>query len=130
LKKMPFAVIAEVAKGILIKTDLARCVPELSAAASASHQPIDRVHARRPPRGILLDMDSSVSPTHGEQENSSGMAITIAHATIPVRLQLVRRSGTLFAAPRQRPQRRWLGRRSEAGRDALQGQGVAHLFPR
>jgi hypothetical protein len=25
---------------------------------------------RRPPRGILLDMDSSVSPTHGEQENS------------------------------------------------------------
>jgi hypothetical protein len=24
----------------------------------------------RPPRGIVLDMDSSVSPTHGEQENS------------------------------------------------------------
>ena len=31
---------------------------------------VDRVHARRPPRGIVLDMDSSVSPTHGEQENS------------------------------------------------------------
>jgi Transposase DDE domain group 1 len=29
---------------------------------------IDRVHDRRPPRGIVLDMDSSVSPTHGEQE--------------------------------------------------------------
>jgi integrase len=28
------------------------------------------VHGRRPPRGIVLDMDSSVSPTHGEQENS------------------------------------------------------------
>jgi hypothetical protein len=35
-----------------------------------SGQWIDRVHARRPPRGIVLDMDSSVSPTHGEQENS------------------------------------------------------------
>ena len=28
------------------------------------------VHARRPPRGVVLDMDSSVSPTHGEQEMS------------------------------------------------------------
>src|SRR5262249_27579431 len=27
-------------------------------------------HGRRPPRGIVLDMDSSVSPTHGEQEMS------------------------------------------------------------
>src|SRR5262249_56113224 len=26
--------------------------------------------SRRPPRGIVLDMDSSVSPTHGEQEMS------------------------------------------------------------
>jgi hypothetical protein len=31
---------------------------------------IDLVHGRRPPRGIVLDMDSSVSPTHGEQEMS------------------------------------------------------------
>ena len=31
---------------------------------------IDIVHGRRPPKGIVLDMDSSVSPTHGEQENS------------------------------------------------------------
>jgi hypothetical protein len=31
---------------------------------------IDRVRGRRPPRGIVLDMDSSVSPTHGEQEMS------------------------------------------------------------
>jgi len=28
------------------------------------------VHGRRPPRGLVLDMDSSVSPTHGEQEMS------------------------------------------------------------
>ena len=41
----------------------------LSALSDLSGQWIDRVHARRPPRGILLDMDPSVSPTHGEQEN-------------------------------------------------------------
>ena len=40
----------------------------LSALADLSGQWIDRVHARRPPRGVVLDMDSSVSPTHGEQE--------------------------------------------------------------
>jgi hypothetical protein len=43
----------------------------LSALADLSGQWIDRVHARRPPRGIVLDMDSSVSPTHGEQEMSA-----------------------------------------------------------
>src|SRR6202521_3095694 len=42
----------------------------LSALNGLSGQWIDRVDARRPPRGILLDMDSSVSPTHGEQESS------------------------------------------------------------
>jgi hypothetical protein len=42
----------------------------LSALADLSGQWIDGVHARRPPRGIVLDLDSSVSPTHGEQEMS------------------------------------------------------------
>jgi hypothetical protein len=42
----------------------------LSALSDLSGQWIDLVHGRRPPRGIVLDMDSSVSPTHGEQENS------------------------------------------------------------
>jgi hypothetical protein len=42
----------------------------LSALADLSGQWIDKVHARRPPRGVVLDMDSSVSPTHGEQELS------------------------------------------------------------
>ena len=46
------------------------CSQNLSALADLSGRWIERVHARRPPRGILLDMDSSVSPTHGEQENS------------------------------------------------------------
>jgi Transposase DDE domain group 1 len=42
----------------------------LSALADLSAQWIELVHSRRPPRGIVLDMDSSVSPTHGEQEMS------------------------------------------------------------
>ena len=32
---------------------------------------IDRVHARRPPKLIILDMDSSESPTYGNQEGSA-----------------------------------------------------------
>ena len=32
---------------------------------------IDRVHARKPPKMIILDLDSSESPTHGRQEGSA-----------------------------------------------------------
>ena len=32
---------------------------------------IDKVHDRHPPKIIILDMDSSVSPTHGEQEGTA-----------------------------------------------------------
>ena len=32
---------------------------------------IDRVHRRRPPDGLILDMDSSESPTFGQQEGSA-----------------------------------------------------------
>jgi hypothetical protein len=42
----------------------------LAALAGLSGKWIDRAHGRRPPRGVVLDMDSSVSPTHGEQEMS------------------------------------------------------------
>jgi hypothetical protein len=42
----------------------------LSALTDLCGQWIEVVHSRRPPRGIVLDMDSSVSPTHGEQEMS------------------------------------------------------------
>src|SRR5271163_1765229 len=49
----------------------------LSALSDLSGQWIDRVHARRPPRGILLDMDSSVSPTHGDRKTASGTVVTM-----------------------------------------------------
>jgi hypothetical protein len=43
----------------------------LAALTDLSGAWIDRVHARRPPDGIILDMDSSESPTYGEQEGSA-----------------------------------------------------------
>src|SRR5215218_8802348 len=43
----------------------------LSALTDLSGCWIDRVHARRPVKGIVLDMDSSVSPTFGEQDGTA-----------------------------------------------------------
>ena len=43
----------------------------LAALGDLSGQWIDRVHTQRPPKGIVLDMDSSVSPTFGEQEGTA-----------------------------------------------------------
>jgi hypothetical protein len=43
----------------------------LAALADLPGQWIDKVHQRRPPRTIVLDMDSSESPTYGEQEGSA-----------------------------------------------------------
>jgi Transposase DDE domain group 1 len=48
------------------------CRPEnLAALADLSGQWIDKVHERRPPRVLVLDMASSESPTYGEQEGSA-----------------------------------------------------------
>src|ERR687883_359411 len=43
----------------------------LAALADLPGQWIDQVHQRRPPKMIVLDMDSSESPTYGEQEGSA-----------------------------------------------------------
>jgi hypothetical protein len=43
----------------------------LAALADLPGQWIDKVHQRRPPKAIVLDMDSSESPTYGEQEGSA-----------------------------------------------------------
>jgi Transposase DDE domain group 1 len=42
-----------------------------AALADLPGQWIDKVHQRRPPKTIVLDMDSSESPTYGEQEGSA-----------------------------------------------------------
>jgi len=47
----------------------------LEALTDRSGTWVDRVHHRRPPKQIILDMDSSESPTHGEQEG----AVWIGH---------------------------------------------------
>ena len=54
----------------------------LAALTDLSGAWIDRVHRRRPPDGIILDMDSSESPTHGQQEGRSGTATSAPRATI------------------------------------------------
>src|ERR1700719_3685872 len=43
----------------------------LAALTDLPGQWIDKVQQRRPPRIIVLDMDSSESPTYGEQEGSA-----------------------------------------------------------
>ena len=43
----------------------------LAALADLSGMWIDRVHDHDPPRRVVLDMDSSVSPTFGEQEGTA-----------------------------------------------------------
>src|ERR1035437_3345410 len=43
----------------------------LVALADLDGRWIDRVHSRRPPNGIVLDMDSSVSEPYGDQEGTA-----------------------------------------------------------
>ena len=43
----------------------------IAALADLSGDWIDRVHDRRPPKKVMLDLDSSVSPTHGDQEGTA-----------------------------------------------------------
>jgi hypothetical protein len=53
------------------ETEVLAQAVNVSALTDLSGRWIDRVHARRPVKGIVLDMDSSVSPTFGEQEGSA-----------------------------------------------------------
>src|SRR3982750_3701 len=53
------------------ETEVLTGAKNLAALTDLSGQWIDRVHARRPVKGIVLDMDSSVSPPFGEQEGTA-----------------------------------------------------------
>ena len=48
----------------------------LAALTELSGVWIDRVHGRKPPKTIVLDMDSSESPTYGEQEGRAAPRAT------------------------------------------------------
>jgi Transposase DDE domain group 1 len=69
----------------------------LAALAGLSGAWIDQVHPRRPQTTIVLDMDSSVSETHGAQE---GVVYNGHFHLLPsaVRVQPVRRPGVVCAA--------------------------------
>ena len=53
------------------ETELLANNENLAALADLSGMWIDRVHDHDPPRRVVLDMDSSVSPTFGEQESTA-----------------------------------------------------------
>ena len=54
-----------------LETEVLVTEKNLTALADLSGAWIDKVHDRHPPTKIILDMDGSVSPTHGEQEGSA-----------------------------------------------------------
>jgi hypothetical protein len=53
------------------ETELLASDENFAALTELSGAWVDKVHDRRPPKMIILDMDSSVSPTHGDQEGST-----------------------------------------------------------
>ena len=53
------------------ETELLATDGNVEALADMNGVWIDKIHDRHPPTKIILDMDSSVSPTHGEQEGSA-----------------------------------------------------------
>ena len=53
------------------ETEVLTQAANLAALTDLSGRWIDLVHARRPVKGIVLDMDSSVSPTFGEQDGTA-----------------------------------------------------------
>ena len=53
------------------ETEVLTAAGNRTALTDLPGQWIDRVHERKPPKWITLDMDSSVSPTHGAQEGTA-----------------------------------------------------------
>jgi hypothetical protein len=53
------------------ETELLASDENLAALTEISGAWVDKVHDRRPPKMIILDMDSSVSPAHGDQDGSA-----------------------------------------------------------
>jgi hypothetical protein len=114
-----------------------------TALADLSGQWIDRVHGRKPPKWITLDMDSSVSPTHGAQEGTAwnGHFGCLCYHPLFVFNQFghplpdsaclhARKGGTLRFASWQCAQRGWMGRGSEAGHGAICRPSPDAVLPR
>ena len=73
----------------------------LAALAELPGKWIDKVHQRRPPRIVVLDIDSSESPTYGEREGSAYNEALRLHLLSPtVRVQSARRCRAVRFATR------------------------------
>jgi hypothetical protein len=55
----------------LFETEFLATDDNIAALADLSGLWIDRVHDRRPPKEVVLYLDSSVSPTYGDQEGTA-----------------------------------------------------------
>ena len=64
-----------------LETEWLATETNLAALAELSGVWIDRVHRRRPPDGIILDMDSSESPTHGHRKARPGTGTSAVPVT-------------------------------------------------
>jgi Transposase DDE domain group 1 len=53
------------------ETEVLTGIQNLRVLMDLSGMWIDRVHQRKPPKKLILDLDSSVSPTHGHQEGTA-----------------------------------------------------------
>ena len=110
------------------ETEVLATEENLAALGDLSGRWIDRVHDRCPPKKIILDMDSSVSPTTVLRKARPTTALRLHLLSSPVPVQPVRRFGTVRPASRQRSQRRWLAQGAGAGSGTLQGKGFASVF--
>ena len=100
----------------------------LAALADLPGQWIDKVHQRRPPKLIVLDMDSSESPTYGEQKAAPTTGISAAPVIIRCLCSTSLAMSSAAPCARERAQRRWLARGAGAGDRALPGHCEASLF--
>src|SRR5882724_12061312 len=69
--RAPMGQAASTSQMVRFETEWLARPENLAALADLPGLWIDAVHKRRPPRVIVLDMDSSASPTYGEQEGSA-----------------------------------------------------------
>jgi len=124
------------------ETEMLTSRENFAALTELSGRWIDAVHDRRPPKVITLDMDSSVSPVHGDQEGARWNGHFQSKCLHPLFVfnqfgdplpdsacLHARKEGAVRPASRQRAQRRWLGRCAATGAGAVRSQGPSLDHP-
>ena len=98
-----------------LETEWLATEANLAALTSLSGAWVDRVHERRLPDGIILDMDSSEPDPWSAGGLGLEQAFRLYLLPSAVRVQPVRRPRALPFAGRQRAQREGLALRARAG---------------